>query len=83
MSEAVSGRNCAETGYFFGFRGLFESHNDELPCDLRNLVGIFPADGTGYFAGGAGNFSAAAGNSHGRSGNPAEPANQVAPKLST
>jgi hypothetical protein len=30
VSEAVSGRSCAGTGYSFGFRGYFEAKNDEL-----------------------------------------------------
>ncbi len=56
MSEAVSGRKCAGTGYFFGFWGYIEAKNDELPRNSSHLVRKFPTDETGYFAGGAGNF---------------------------
>ena len=37
VSEAVSGRNCAGTGYFFGFSGCFEAKNDELLRYFRRL----------------------------------------------
>ena len=69
MSEAVSGRNCAETGYFFGFWGCFEAKNYKLQRYFRHLAGKFPTDLTGNFAGGTGNFFAGAGNYRETSGN--------------
>lgn len=35
--EPVSGRNCAGTGYFFGFRGYFEVKSAELIRIFRRL----------------------------------------------
>ena len=69
VSEAVSGRSCAGTGYFFGFQGLFEAKNDELLRTFRYLAWTFPTNGTANIADGTGNFFAGAGNSHGLSGN--------------